>query len=103
MKEVFAMHTLPTLAENKTFAERQSHVCASDWEGVERAVWKEESSMNGSLNTACCLCARMKLAEAYVPDQPLDCLYPPEDGLRMGTVFPNLSRPYGGWRKILSC
>ncbi|HEX2945425.1 MAG TPA: spore coat associated protein CotJA [Clostridia bacterium] len=36
-----------------------------------------------------------KLTYAYVPFQCLCCLYPPEVGLRQGTIFPELDRPYG--------
>jgi hypothetical protein len=36
-----------------------------------------------------------KLAHAYVPFQCLMCLYPPEIGLKQGTIFPELDRPYG--------
>lgn len=36
-----------------------------------------------------------KLASAYVPFQYLDCLYTPEMGLKAGTIFPELDRPYG--------
>lgn len=39
------------------------------------------------------LCAR--LAHAYVPFQFLYCLYQPEKGLKQGTIFPELDRPYG--------
>ena len=38
----------------------------------------------------------MELAQAYVRAQILDGVFPPEEGLRMGTVFPSLSRPYDG-------
>ena len=38
----------------------------------------------------------MELAQAYVRPQPLDGMFSPEEGLRMGTAFPNLSQPYGG-------
>ena len=38
----------------------------------------------------------MELAQAYVRAQPLEGVFPPEEGLRMGTIFPNLSQPYGG-------
>lgn len=48
-------------------------------------------------------CKGMELAEAYVRVQPLDCIYSPEEGLRMGTVFPNLSKPYKGWCKHPAC
>lgn len=36
-----------------------------------------------------------RLAHAYVPFQCLDCLYPPMLGLKQGTIFPELDRPYG--------
>ena len=36
-----------------------------------------------------------RLAHAYVPFQWLNCLYPPEKGLKHGTIFPELDRPYG--------
>ena len=36
-----------------------------------------------------------RLAHAYVPFQCLHCLYPPEKGLKQGTIFPELDRPYG--------
>lgn len=36
-----------------------------------------------------------RLAHAYVPFQCLCCLYPPEIGLKQGTIFPELDRPYG--------
>ena len=36
-----------------------------------------------------------RLTYAYVPFQCLCCLYPPEVGLRQGTIFPELDRPYG--------
>ena len=38
----------------------------------------------------------MELAQAYVRAQPLEGVFLPEEGLRMGTAFPNLSQPYGG-------
>jgi len=36
-----------------------------------------------------------KLAHAYVPFQYLTCIYTPEVGLKRGTIFPELDRPYG--------
>jgi len=36
-----------------------------------------------------------RLAHAYVPFQCLNCLYPPLLGLKQGTIFPELDRPYG--------
>ena len=38
----------------------------------------------------------MELAQAYVRAQPLEGVFSPEEGLRMGTIFPNLSQPYDG-------
>jgi len=38
----------------------------------------------------------MELAEAYVRAQVLEGIFPPEDGLKMGTAFPNLLMPYYG-------
>ena len=37
---------------------------------------------------------RMELAQAYVPFQTLERLYPPEKALVAGTVFPELHMPY---------
>lgn len=34
------------------------------------------------------------LARAYVPDQPYTRVFPPEEALRQGTLFPDLVRPY---------
>lgn len=36
-----------------------------------------------------------KLAHSYVPYQQLTCIFPPMKGLKCGTIFPELSRPYG--------
>ena len=36
----------------------------------------------------------MELAQAYVRAQPLTSIFAPEESLRKGTVFPNLSQPY---------
>jgi hypothetical protein len=36
-----------------------------------------------------------QLAHAYVPFQQLACIYPPMKGLKAGTIFPELDRPYG--------
>jgi len=38
----------------------------------------------------------MELAQAYVRSQPLDGVFPPEEGLVKGTAFPNLFKPYSG-------
>ena len=40
-------------------------------------------------------CMPMKLASAYVPFQCITCIYPPIPGLKAGTIFPELDRPYG--------
>lgn len=37
---------------------------------------------------------RMMLTRAYVPDQPYIGMFPLEEGLRKGTIFPNLAIPY---------
>ncbi len=36
-----------------------------------------------------------KLAHAYVPFQYLKSIYPPMEGLKKGTIFPELDCPYG--------
>jgi hypothetical protein len=36
----------------------------------------------------------MRLARAYIPAQPYTALYPLPEGLRKGTIFPNLYYPY---------
>lgn len=37
-----------------------------------------------------------KLAEAYIPFQKYVSAYPPEEGLKKGTIFPELDKPYLG-------
>lgn len=39
-----------------------------------------------------------ELAQAYVPFQKFGSLYPPEEALKKGTIFPALYRPYDGWK-----
>ncbi|MCL1844152.1 MAG: spore coat associated protein CotJA [Defluviitaleaceae bacterium] len=41
----------------------------------------------------CCV-SPMELAQAYVCPQKFEGIFPPEEGLRMGTIFPALSQPY---------
>ncbi|MDD2498186.1 MAG: spore coat associated protein CotJA [Bacillota bacterium] len=36
----------------------------------------------------------LKLAQAYVPDQPYERLFPLDEALERGTIFPSLYRPY---------
>ena len=36
----------------------------------------------------------MRLAHAYVPDQPYIALFPLDEALKKGTIFPNLYMPY---------
>ena len=36
----------------------------------------------------------MQLARAYVPMQSFEGVFPPEEGLKKGTVFPDLFMPY---------
>lgn len=38
----------------------------------------------------------LELAQAYVPDQPYERTFSPEEGLKKGTIFPSLFRPYKG-------
>ncbi len=39
--------------------------------------------------------AMPQLAHAYVPFQTISCLYKPMEGLKRGTIFPELDMPYG--------
>jgi hypothetical protein len=48
-------------------------------------------------------CPPLRLAEAYIRNQPWERPYPPEEGLQMGTAFPGLSKPYAGWQKREPC
>jgi hypothetical protein len=36
-----------------------------------------------------------KLAHGYIPFQQMAEVFPPMEGLRHGTIFPELARPYG--------
>jgi len=36
----------------------------------------------------------LKLAQAYVPVQPYESLFPLDEALEKGTVFPSLYKPY---------
>jgi len=38
----------------------------------------------------------LPLAEAYIPMQCWEGVFPPEEGIRKGTIFPSLYRPYEG-------
>lgn len=38
----------------------------------------------------------VRLAAAYVPYQKLCTMFPPVEGLKMGTIFPELFSPYQG-------
>jgi len=44
-----------------------------------------------------------ELAQAYVRPQPLEGIFSPEEGLRHGTAFPNLSQPYRGRMVVEPC
>lgn len=50
------------------------------------------------LSGECCVTAT-ELAQAYVCPQKLDGMFPPEEGLRKGTIFPGLYKPYEGRRQ----
>ncbi len=43
------------------------------------------------------------LAMAYVPIQRLHGLYELEEGLAYGTIFPELNKPFMGWRGGRPC
>jgi hypothetical protein len=64
-----------------------------DWEIdiVQSEMWEIEGPFGGGCKKTCG--GGTELAEAYVNAQPLESIYPPEDGLRMGTAFPNLLLP----------
>jgi hypothetical protein len=36
----------------------------------------------------------MRLAQAWVPDQPYERLFPLDEALEKGTIFPGLYQPY---------
>ncbi|WP_089612243.1 spore coat associated protein CotJA [Dehalobacterium formicoaceticum] len=36
----------------------------------------------------------IRLAQAWVPHQPYECLFPLNEALIKGTIFPNLYQPY---------
>ncbi|MBQ3030840.1 MAG: spore coat associated protein CotJA [Agathobacter sp.] len=40
----------------------------------------------------------MPLAMGYVPWQTFECTYEPMQGLRAGTIFPELDKPFYGRR-----
>jgi len=41
----------------------------------------------------------MELGQAYVRPQGMERIFPPEEGLRKGTIFPGLYQPYTGGNK----
>lgn len=41
----------------------------------------------------------IQLARAYIPDQPYERLFPLNEALEKGTLFPNLYQPYMRKRK----
>jgi len=43
--------------------------------------------------------SQMELAQAYVRPQPMEEIFPPEEGLLKGTIFPSLYQPYEGGNK----
>ncbi|MDN5347951.1 MAG: hypothetical protein PWP65_1515 [Clostridia bacterium] len=62
-------------------------------------AWRDKESMPQDVNEALAfgrlrLPSRMRLAEAYVPWQEYGKTFNPEEGLRKGTIFPELYRPY---------
>jgi len=48
-----------------------------------------------ALEVCCeCRCGNKELARAYIPMQGFGELFKPEVGLRKGTIFPELFKPY---------
>lgn len=41
----------------------------------------------------------IRLATAYIPNQPYVGLVPLQEGFYRGSMFPNLYRPYRDWRR----
>jgi len=80
MSELYAMHMLNDQPDDR------------DNDPIEVAQNISNSVDSGRRNET----REMELAQAYVLEQPLEGIFPPEEGLRMGTAFPNLSMPYMG-------
>jgi hypothetical protein len=45
----------------------------------------------------------LPLAQAFVRSQPWEGTFKPDEGLKNGTVFPNLYKPYAGWQPLPEC
>lgn len=43
--------------------------------------------------------SELKLATAYIPNQPYVGLVPLQEGFHRGSMFPNLYQPYHDWRR----
>jgi hypothetical protein len=41
----------------------------------------------------------LRLATAYIPNQPYVGLVPLQEGFHRGSMFPNLYQPYHDWRR----
>jgi len=55
-----------------------------------------DNTINNDTNKYFPVCPKNpELAKAYVPYQYYTDIYPPEVGLKKGTIFPGLDRPYG--------
>jgi hypothetical protein len=51
-------------------------------------------NMSTNISHEAVIPARMMLTRAYIPDQPYIGMFPLEEALRKGTIFPNLAVPY---------
>ena len=72
-------------------------------EPAEPSVFSPREAQNASRRHEGCVCREsLQLAQAYVPPQPLDGIFTPEEALRRGTAFPNLYQPYHGWESRIS-
>ena len=93
--DTFVMHVLHELdnsQENRVAVETMNEDIASDTDvlsGIEAIEWDVGNTI--------------ELAQAYVLNQPLEGIFTPEDGLRHGTAFPNLSQPYMGRLVVPPC
>lgn len=75
--------TLPAALENVKAAEAADVACPNEFDMCKLQFYNPQPIVGA------------RLAYAYVPFQCLCCLYPPETGLKQGTIFPELDRPYG--------
>jgi len=91
MNEVYTMHTLQNgITVVTDFDEVEESPPLQQFPQVENRA-KETARNIGQFS-----CDDMELAQAYVRPQPLEGIFTPEEGLKNGTAFPNLYKPYKG-------